>query len=740
MSKYQNILPLVKSNWIHIVIVILANVFFLFIPLLNVFGFEFSLANSIPFVFISGIFTIRFFAKTKKENLTSYFVSSGKLFALLLIIPFLISVVHSLFTMFCSFGDGLLFYLIITIPAFIVGSSLGLLIFYLVKRIRIITFIALVVIIISFSLIEFYFNPQVYFLNPVYGYFPGTIYDEGISVSLKLISYRLLNILFFGGIFFLLFNQLIGRKRINRIFILSLVIISSCIFVYFKPTLGYSTTQNRLSSTLSEKVVTEHFTIYFSPKVPDKLLQKITLEHEYYYNSLKRFFRAFPDSKLTSFVFKSSIEKGNLFGSANADVAKPWLNQIYVSADSYEQTLKHELAHVFTGNFGTGFFKVAAGINPALIEGAAVAADPFYSETNIDYMAALAYKNKYKINLKELFGGLSFFSKVSSLSYIYSGSFSKYLVDKFGIEKFKQFYSNGNLFKAYKISPDSIYGKYFSYLETVKTGNENEANYYYGRQTIFQKICPRYVADRLKEGWDDYSSGKFKKSKEVFSEILTKTTNYSAIVGLSSTYYKLNEQTKALKVISSQINNFKNSAYFFNLELRLADQLVLIDSLRKADSIYTELTTGKSNRNLVRIALLRKKLIKKSILSDYLTGSDSVKYKILKNLNLKNYDFNSLPFLTVLASNLNINYSEFILQLDKNLLLNADQERNYAFLKISEYMLDNNDFENSRKMAALAIRVNKDESIKEYLKANFDKADWFYYNADEILKNLKKSD
>ena len=641
--------------------------------------------------------------------------------------------------MFCSFADGLLFYLIISVPAFIIGSSLGLLIYYFAKRLTIPLFILLLLIIISFSLFEFYFNPQVYFFNSIYGYFQGTIYDEGISISLKLLSYRALNLLFFGGIFFYLFYQLAGRIKSNKIFTFLLIFISTTIFIYLKPVFGYSTTNNSLIFSLSKTVDTKHFKIHFSPKISENLIKQISIDHEYYYDNLNKFFNTSPEEKITSFVFSSSGEKGNLFGSANADVAKPWLYQIYVSADSYEQTLKHELAHVFAGEFGTGFLKVASGINPALIEGAAVAADPFYSETDIDYMAALAYKNKFRVNLKELFGGLSFFSRVSSLSYIYSGSFSKYLIEKFGIGKFKQFYSNGNLIKTYNINPDTIYTIYYSYLDSVVTGNQNEANYYFGRQTIFQKVCPRFIADRLKEGWENYSVGKYQKSKEIFKEILDKAQNYSAIMGLSSSYYKLNDQSKALEIISSNINKFRNTAYYFNLKLRQADQFVLLDSLDKADSIYTDIISGKSNRNLVRLSLLRKQLFNNSKLSDYIEGSDSVKFDILKNLNSKNYNYNSLPFLISLSERLQLEYSSFILHLDKNLLLNNTHESNYAFLKISEYMRFNYDFENSRKLAALAIRVNKDESIKEYLQANFDKAVWFYYNADGILKNINIS-
>jgi hypothetical protein len=73
-----------------------------------------------------------------------------------------------------------------------------------------------------------------------------------------------------------------------------------------------------------------------------------------------------------------------------------------------------------------------------LIEGIAMAADPQYGENNIDFMAALAYNNGYKADLNRIYSHYNFFSQNSSLSYIYAGSFTKYLIDTYGIEKFKK--------------------------------------------------------------------------------------------------------------------------------------------------------------------------------------------------------------------------------------------------------------------------------------------------------------
>ena len=133
-------------------------------------------------------------------------------------------------------------------------------------------------------------------------------------------------------------------------------------------------------------ITTTHFDIYFSADIPNNLVRIITLEHEYDYEQLAKFFKLEPQSKIISYVFNSNEQKGKYFGSVNADVAKPWLKQVYISADSYSQTLRHELAHVFSAGFGTGIFKVASGLNPALIEGAAVAAAPFYNDNSIHYV------------------------------------------------------------------------------------------------------------------------------------------------------------------------------------------------------------------------------------------------------------------------------------------------------------------------------------------------------------------
>ena len=722
---------------VYLAVIFIVNIFFLRLPLLNMPGFELSVANSILLVVLSGIFSIGYLTKRTLSKST-IFPIPYQAFLLFIILPLAISVFNSFFTMMCSLKEGLLFYLVFTLPAVFIGYSLGLFCVAFIKKFRIIAFIVLVILIVLIPLVEFYFNPQVYFFNPVFGYFPGTIYDEGIRISTKIISYRIVNLLYFFIMAFLSWNLYSGSSGLNKKLSFFTIFIIPVLFIFSSPYFGYSTTNSRIQHVLSKEVVTNHFKIFYPASLSDIRAKEITIEHEYQYQKLKSFFGYDPDEKITSYVFASSYQKGEYFGSANADVAKPWLNQIYISVNSYDQTLRHELAHVFSAKYGTGILKVADNFNPALIEGIAVAADPYYADNTIDYMAALAYKNGFKIKIESLFRGLNFFGKVSSISYIYAGSFSKFLIDNYGIKKYSEYYSDMNFENIYGEKLSVVAGKYYNYLENYNISpGKAKAYYYFGRRTIFQKVCPRYIADRLEDGWDAYVKREYPKSEKIFNEILSKTANYSALIGLSENYSAQKKNEAASELLANWINKFSNTAYYYNLELKLADHYVLSGKSEIADSLYRVLSVQKPNRTMGYISSLRLFLSNQpGLLYKYLSADDTSKFKILIKINAGKYLYSSFPVLINLAERLDVDYSSFISEFGRGFMDNS-YECSYSFYKLSGYMLENSDFENARKLAALAMEYDADGNYNEILRRNFDKSVWIDYNAKEILNNLK---
>ena len=125
-------------------------------------------------------------------------------------------------------------------------------------------------------------------------------------------------------------------------------------------------------------------------------------------------------------------------------------------------------------------------------------------------MAALAYKSDYKIDLEYLLTTIGFYTKASSISYIYAGSFIKYMVDKYGITLFKKYYLTGEIKMNYGYELSAIIEEYYSFLSNLKYSyTDHQAHYYFGRKSLFQKICPRAISEKLKEGWEQFGQFYF---------------------------------------------------------------------------------------------------------------------------------------------------------------------------------------------------------------------------------------
>jgi len=712
---YNNFLTLIS-----LVLILLLNIALLFFPLTNVFGFEFAFVNAILISFLSGINSISYFKKQINKN-NFYFLYSGILF---LIIPLIITLTNSLFGYCCSLIDGILFYIVITLPSYIIGITIGLISFSISKKISYLIFLILYILILFIPIIEFYFNPQIYFFNPIFGYFPGTIYDEGISISIKLIIYRSLNIIFFLSVFIFLNNTKVKQSKKTKLFLLITLIVSIS-FLFLSSLFGFSTTKNGLLNHLNKRIETHHFIIHFPSNLNDKDIKKISLYHEYYYSKLTNFFSLRLNNKIDSFVFQNNIEKGSLFGSANADVAKPWLNQIYTTIESYNTSLEHEIAHIFSASFGTTIFKVADGINPAMIEGIAVAASPHYDDISIDYMAALAYKNGYQIKLDKLFFAGNFFTQNSSISYIYSGSFIKYLVKNYGISRFKKFYSNSDFKKIYNIDFNEIEEKYFKYLDSYETViDSSKAKYYFGKQTLFTKICPRYISSSLKEASNLFYSKNYVQALKIYSDILQKTNNYFALMGYANTSLELKNIYNALNKVESNLKDYENTSYYYNLQLELGDLYSLSDNEIKADSLYNIIILENPNNWLVYLSKLRLYLSNQSnYLNNYLANQPKEKFnQLLKIIDKNNIEI-LLPSLIKLANITDCNYRFFLSKINSS--LPSDNINNSMLLNyLAMFMLDNFDFINAKKIIDQAIVLNKNKYNTALLSYNLEKIEW----------------
>jgi len=722
--------------WLYLIAIFIINLALLNLPLTNVFGYEFSVINSLLLVLLSGIYTIYFYKNNFEKHQPDFLKDVFQSLFLFLLIPFCVSVFNSIITGFCSFTDGILFYLVITAPSILIGTSLGLISILLLSRFQIVLLLILYIGILAIIAVEIYFNPQVYVFNPILGFFPGTIYDEGIAVTGKLIVYRVLNILFFAFIIITAMRSLIRGKKIYVITTILIPILIVGIFYLLSPQIGFSTTFKRLTYELDKTIVSEHFVIHSDRRIENDKIKMLALNHEYYYQELEKYFEISLDEKIHSFIFYDNDQKKDLFGSRNADIAKPWLNQIYITYDNWDHTLKHELAHCFSADFGAGILKLASGLNPMLIEGIAEAADGNYNDNGLHFMAALAYNSGYKLDLEYLLTKIGFYSQSSSSSYIYAGSFIQYLIKKYGIIKFKKYYITGEYKDSYGVELSNTLALYYKFLTDQDYNfSEDKAHYYFGRKSIFQKVCPRAIAKYLRTGWEQMHDMKFMGAQEIFEVVLDKSDNYSAFVGLIRSYEKQDSISSAINILRNNINEYKKTSYYYNLELILADLYMKTGEVKTADSLYRVIIKQDPNRRLTYISNIRLAIIKDQINADYILGSNYDKYYILQKMNEKHFNYWTFPVIINLSEVLDEQYNIFLKNFNKIIKVN-DYKSSYSSFLLSKYMLANYDFINAKKIAGLSLRYHFDSNINTILKEQLYKAKWFALNAEEILGKL----
>jgi hypothetical protein len=282
--------------------------------------------------------------------------------------------------------------------------------------------------------------------------------------------------------------------------------------------------------------------------------------------------------------------------------------------------------------------------------------------------------------------------------------------------------------------------EYETYLNdkfVIPTSANDRAKYYFGRKSIFYKVCPRYVAKQLHKAWELYNQNRFKEAKEKFEELIRFTDNYSPLIGLSYCYVEQGENQKAIDLLRKNINKFENTAYHYEIQFLLADLLAKNNQISGADSIYKLLVSQNPSRTLYSLSNLRTDLINAdSVIVNYLQSEDEEKYNILKLLNAINYNYNSVPYLSSLARSSKVEYNNFLKNFSKPFEVN-DYRSSYGIYKLSLYMCEKLDFDKARKMAALSLRYSDDPSFNSVLQSNFARMNWLYKNSGEALSKMK---
>jgi hypothetical protein len=181
--------------------------------------------------------------------------------------------------------------------------------------------------------------------------------------------------------------------------------------------------------------------------------------------------------------------------------------------DFGDSGIAHEMAHLFTAEFGYG--PVPGRHAPRHPRGhrarggRAVSAD--WPPTEMDPHVASAAMRKLGIapKLETLFRPFGFWTQPNAKAYTLMASFVRWLIDTRGIEAFEKVYAKGDFEGVYGKPVKALIGEWNEFVDAIAVDDATlaRAQARYDKKSIFEKVCARTIAQLDREASAARGSG-----------------------------------------------------------------------------------------------------------------------------------------------------------------------------------------------------------------------------------------
>jgi tetratricopeptide (TPR) repeat protein len=492
-----------------------------FVPLFAGPGYESALGAGLLLPVLAGCVTALEVARVRPEpfHALARGVASGGLLAG---IGLVVTLVHGLRAGFCDASEGIQMWLLGPIPGAVLGGAWGGVAALAAPRrprIRVVVALGLAVLGplggILVSLWRFYSSPMVFAFDPFFGFFSGPLYDTVIDASWSLASYRV------GSACTLAAAAVLCRHLRRRedggirlgwlgqpgwVIWGAIALVTSFAITVNGPSLGHYSTVASIRAELARSVATARCDVVHSPGVLARDALALSRDCDAHVRVIERYFGVAGPERITVYLFASAEEKGRLMGAAQTYIAKPWRSEVYLQIAPYPHpVLGHELAHVVSGAFGAGPFRVAgplAGLipDPGRIEGVAVAAAPDEDDDLTTQEWARAMLDLGLLPPLTSVFRLSFFGENASKAYTVAGAFVEWLHRTHGAEVVRRWYGGGALRELTGKDLGELDQAFRASLASVAVSPRamHTAKARFDRPAIFGRSCP-HVVDRLEQ-------------------------------------------------------------------------------------------------------------------------------------------------------------------------------------------------------------------------------------------------
>ena len=347
---------------------------------------------------------------------------------------------------------------------------------------------------------QFLTEPTIFFFNHAWGWYAGSIYDEGLIPDGRLGFFRLGTLI--RSLALVVALQMLRKLTIRAAPLITLVI---AIAWFGESRLaieeGYYVDRDQIETILSERVELDGLVLHLDPSISKKRRQRIVVEHAYRLEQLEHLYQGLESQDpIHSYVYRDAEQKGALMGGKRTMFAKPWLREIHIHGYRVpHRILGHELVHALLephADHPLGI-PVANGVIPlmAWVEGFAEAFTPPRSAYDIHTNARWLQERGRLPPLQPLLSPWTFWRTSPGVAYPVMGSFIDFLFQHYGDQTLVA-YRDGNIEEALGESVETLEAKWHLFLEKIELDEVTQrgAARRLRKPSLFDRPCARVIA------------------------------------------------------------------------------------------------------------------------------------------------------------------------------------------------------------------------------------------------------
>ena len=328
-----------------------------------------------------------------------------------------------------------------------------------------------------------------------------------------------------------------------------------------------------------------------------------------------------PTEKIRSYIYAGPAQKRALMGADKTYIAKPWQGAVHLHKLNYgAPVLKHELAHVFGAQINRDFLAIptTAGLIPkmAIVEGLAVAATWIQGRLTLHQWSAAMVDLGLAPPLSQLIDSSNFLGLNASMAYTLSGSFLRFLLDTYGLEKLQALYKSGQFKGVYEPSLAELSQQWEDFVTNrekvpLTERDMQEARARFDVPSVFHRVCALEVAKWERQAASAGSNGHYADALTLYQRVVdSNPQDPTKLWHLLRTQIQLKQLEKATALARRLTRSEKAGAVLRNrASLKLADLLWHQGHTSEADRLLEGLANSALSEAELRGIEVRKQTL-----------------------------------------------------------------------------------------------------------------------------------